>query len=231
MPPDPVGEPPWAMQLAVRAEKAEPPAHSAVCEAAAMAVVRLLADPRSAADGDPAGPGEPAAPGAWYAAVHRWESGRIRKVTRRARSVRWAAVQALPGVTVGHAGAWVRAFVPGPVTDVPTELAKLQVAGLDLADDAVPEPPPDVPYGAIALNPGVPMTTGKAAAQAAHAAHLLLRQDGPGSAAWVAGGLEVRLVRQGAWRECVGRAAVVVRDAGYTEVPPGTMTAIGRLVR
>src|SRR5437868_11135737 len=141
------------MQLVVRAEKADPPNHSAVCEAAAMAVVRLLTDPRAV---------EPE--GEWRWAVHEWESRRIRKVTRRARGVRWPEVEKLPGVTVAHAGAEVRAFVPGPVSDIPPELTKLQVAGLDL-EEGEPAPLPEPPYAVVALNPDVTMTTGKAAAQ------------------------------------------------------------------
>jgi peptidyl-tRNA hydrolase len=210
---------PWAMQLAVRLERRQPPTHSAVCAAAAMAVVRVLTEP------DPG----------WREAVGQWEAGRIRKVTRRARGVRWAAVQTLPGVTVEHAGAEVRAFVPGPVTEVPPELAKLQVAGLDLTDgaadddDQAGEPLP--PYAAVALNPDVPMSTGKAAAQSGHAAHLLLRQAAEsGRSAWLAAGLCVHLVRAQTWRRCVERATVAVRDAGFTEVPPGTVTAIAWLV-
>nr|BFE34669.1 aminoacyl-tRNA hydrolase [Actinomadura rugatobispora] len=213
-------DPPWAMQLVARSEKAAPPAHSAVCAAAATAVVRLLTDPRAA---DPEGE--------WHERVHHWESHRIRKVTRRARGVRWPEAQALPGVTVDEDGAEVRAFVPGPVTEVPPELAKLQVAGLDLADDEEPKPPPEPPYAAIALNPDVPMTTGKAAAQSGHAAQLLLRQADPARvAAWIEGGLRVHIARDVPWRRCVEQATVAVRDAGFTEVPPGTMTAIGWIV-
>ncbi|RAY12118.1 hypothetical protein DPM19_26850 [Actinomadura craniellae] len=205
------------MQLAVRAEKADPPSHDAVCEAAAAAVVRLLTDER-VVGGDE---------GEWAAQVHRWESGRIRKVARRARGARWRAVLELPGVTVEHAGAQVRAFVPGPVDDVPAELAKLQVAGLDLPAADPPAPPPEPPYAALALNPDVAMSTGKAAAQSGHAAHLLLRRaPAPAVAAWLAAGARVHLVRGAPWRECARRATVAVRDAGFTEVPPGTMTAV-----
>lgn len=216
---DPLDDPPWAMQLAVHAEKAAPPAHGAVCEAAAMAVVRLLTDPRSQAEGE------------WHEAVRSWESGRIRKVARRARGIRWRNAQELPGVTVDHAGAEVRAFVPGPVSEVPPDLAKLQVAGLDLADDEDPKPPPEPPYAVLALNPHVTMTTGKAGAQSGHASQLLLHEGGPREvAAWLAGGLRVHLARDVPWDECVRHATVAVRDGGFTEVPPGTMTAIAWLV-
>lgn len=206
------------MQLVVRAEKADPPGHGAVCEAAATAVVRLLTDPR-------------AVEGEWRDAVREWESRRIRKVTRRARGVRWPEAAALPGVTVEHAGAQVRAFPPGPVSDVPPQLAKLQVAGLDLADGE-PEPAPEPPYAAIALNPDVTITTGKAAAQCGHAAQLLLRQGRRKDvAAWVEAGAAVRLARDVPWRDCVKKPAVAVRDGGFTEVSPGTMTAIAWIVR
>lgn len=207
------------MQLVVRAEKADPPSHGAVCEAAATAVVRLLTDPR-------------AVEGEWRDAVREWESRRIRKVTRRARGVRWPEVQALPGVTVEHAGAQVRAFPPGPVSDVPPQLAKLQVAGLDLAEAEEPPPPPAPPYAAMALNPDVTITTGKAAAQCGHAAQLLLRQGRRKDvAAWVDAGAPVHLARDVPWSMCVKKAAVAVRDGGFTEVPPGTMTAIAWIVR
>lgn len=209
------------MQLVVRAEKADPPNHAAVCEAAATAVVRLLTDPRAA------GP-----EGEWREAVREWESRRIRKVARRARGVRWPEAQALPGVTAERPGAQVRAFPPGPMSDVPPELAKLQVAGLDLADEGEPGPPPEPPYAAIALNPDVTITTGKAAAQCGHAAQLLLRQGRRKDvAAWLEGGARVHLTRDVPWRRSVKQATVAVRDGGFTEVPPGTMTAVAWIVR
>ena len=49
---DPEGEAPWAMQLVARVEKALPPTHIAICEAAATSVVRLLADTRSQPGGE-----------------------------------------------------------------------------------------------------------------------------------------------------------------------------------
>jgi hypothetical protein len=209
---DPLDQPAWAMQLVLRVEKSAPPAHLAVCEAAAMAATTLLADPRSAPGGE------------WYEAVMSWESRRIRKVVRRARGVRWEALDALPGVLVDHEGAPARAFVPGPVTDVPPEISRLQVGGTDLPRDEEPKPPPEPPYALLALNPGVTMTTGKAAAQCGHAAHLLLRTVG----AWP--GLRVRVVEPDDWSRAVAEADAVVRDGGFTEVAPGTMTAVARLI-
>lgn len=209
---DPADEPPWAMQLALRVDKSAPPSHRAACEAVAVAVVRLLADPRSAPGGE------------WHGAVLNWEGRRIRKVVRRARGVRWDALAVLPGVLVDHDGAQARAFVPGPVTDVPAEIARLQVGGTDLPRDEADKPPPEPPYALITLNPDVPMTTGKAAAQCGHAAQLLLR----GRGAWP--GMRVRVAVADDWRRAVADADVTVRDGGFTEVAPGTMTAVARLI-
>jgi hypothetical protein len=209
---DPVDEPAWAMQLVLRVEKSAPPSHLVVCESAAMAAVTLLADPRSAPGGE------------WHEAVAAWESRRIRKVVRRARGVRWEVLDDLPGVLVDHEGAPARAFVPGPVTEVPAEIARLQVGGTDLSREEESKPPPAPPYALVTLNPGVTMTTGKAAAQSCHAAHLLLRATGT----WP--GLRVHVVEPADWTQAVAAADVVVRDGGFTEVAPGTMTAVARLV-
>jgi len=209
---DPLDQPAWAMQLVLRVEKNAPPPHLAVCAAAAMAVVTLLTDPRSAPGGE------------WHEAVGAWESRRIRKVVRRARGARWTALDELAGVLVDHEGAPARAFVPGPVTEVPPEISKLQVGGTDLPRDEEPKPPPAPPYALLGLNPGVTMTTGKAAAQCGHAAHLLLRAIG----AWP--GLGVHVAEPADWNGAVAEADAVVRDGGFTEVAPGTMTAVARLV-
>ena len=87
------------MQIAVHYDKVHPPRRIDVAEAAARAVVALLAAPASA-------PG-----GVWSPAVGYWRDGRIRKIVRRARGKRWEEVQEIDGVTVtqdGPAG-WGRA--------------------------------------------------------------------------------------------------------------------------
>lgn len=215
---DPPGEPPWAMPIVVRIEKgAEPgaePTALAVAEATATAVVRLLDDPRTTS-------------GEWATPTRRWLDGRIRKVARRARGSRWTATAALPGVTVTHEGAEVRAFVPTPTDAVPAEIAKLQVSGLEL-----PLGKPSSPrVGAldIALTPHVTMSPLKAAVQAAHAAQLAystISDDGVSS--WREVGFAVRVSYPDAatWARLTSSARVVVRDAGFTEIPPGTRTAL-----
>ncbi len=217
--PDPPGDAPWAMPIVVRVEKGSEPDAVAVAEAVAIAVVRLLDDPRSA-DGE------------WAPCVGRWLDGRIRKVARRARGARWEAAAGLPGITVSHQGATARAFVPTSTAAVPPAIAKLQVSGLELAP-GTPSPPRP---GAlpIALTPHVAMSPLKAAVQVAHAAQLArdalaVRGDvEPDLQTWRATGFDVRLVRPDAdeWARFATSAAVVVRDAGFTEIPPGTRTAV-----
>jgi peptidyl-tRNA hydrolase len=211
---DPPGEAPWAMPIVVRVEKGAEPTAVAVAEATATAVVRVLADPRST-DGE------------WAAAVSRWLDGRIRKVARRARGSRWTAAQTLPGVTVVHDGAEVRAFVPTATDAVPPEIAKLQVSGLELPPG---EPtPPRAGALSIALTPHVTMSPLKAAVQAGHAAQLayhVMSDDQLSS--WREAGFDVRVCYPdaAAWARLASSARVVVRDAGFTEIPPGTRTAL-----
>jgi len=208
---DPPGEAPWAMPIVVRAEKGAEPTAAAVAEAVATAVVQFLEDPRSV-DGE------------WHEEVQRWLDGRIRKVARRARGSKWDAVLSLPGVTVAHAGAQVRAFVPGPTDAVPPQIAKLQVAGLDLEPGTPLSAAPGIL--AIAVTPHVTMSPLKAAVQVAHAAQLAVGlADVEG---WRATGFGVRLVRPDVeeWARLSASARVVVRDAGFTEIPPDTQTAI-----
>jgi peptidyl-tRNA hydrolase len=212
-----VSQAPWAMQLALRDDRPERPSHLAVCESAAVAVVLLLTDPRST---------EP--DGEWHPSVQRWRSGAIRKVVRRGRGVRFTAVEELPGVQVLRRGACVRAFVPGPTDRVPSELAKLQVGGTNQPERGEPSPP--VPGGlSIALTPLIAMTTGKAAAQSGHAAQLALQvMDRRSRRSWQQSDWAVRVLLPDAagWAKLERRAPVAVHDGGFTEVPPGTRTAL-----
>lgn len=217
---DPAGSAPWAMQLVVHAPKVDAPSTSAVCEAAAIATVALLGDARAA---DPDGP--------WRPSVQRWLDGRIRKIVRRARGSRWDAVRDLgDGVTVTHRGASVRAFVPGPVDGVDPLLSKLQVSGLVL-DDEPTTSPDDVPTDAVtvAVNPrlGLDEHPGKAAAQCAHGAQLAaMRMEPQRYDAWRAAGWPLAVIwpDEGSWDRMEADAPVVVTDAGFTVVAPGSRT-------
>ena len=213
--------PQYVLPLVVRVERATPPARTDALEAAALAVLTLLTDPRSHGDGDWAGP------------VTAWTDARIRKVVRRARGAEWRRAEALDGITVTRGSAELRVFPPVPLDGWPRDLARLQVAGTDLTD---PQPPPPPPPGlpALWLNPDLEMTAGKAMAQVGHAAQLGLSALDPAVAdRWRAGGfpLAVRTATARHWTELVRRDLPVVRDAGFTEVAPGTCTAVAEILR
>ena len=212
--------PQYALPLVIRVEKAAPPHRTDALEAAARAVLTFLADPRVA---------EP--DGEWAAAVRAWTDGRIRKVVRRARGAGWRRAAELPGITLTHGTAQVRVYPPVPVDGWPADLARLQVSGTELED---PEPPADPPNGSplLYLNPRLPMSAGKAMAQAGHAAQIAW--DGAGAtirSEWKGSGfdLAVRTAEPGQWTELEASGLPSVRDAGFTEVEPGSCTVIADL--
>jgi len=214
------GDPRWAMQLVMRVERADPPTRSALCEAAATAVVRLLADPRC----EQGGP--------WHPSVLRWASGPIRKHARRARGAAWERVQELEGVTVEHAGAQVRALVPTPLGGLPREVAKLPLTGWEpeVLGATVLDPERGGPLVvSITGDPVIPL--GKAVAAAGHAAQLAwLDLPRRRLSVWAATGFEVVVEHPGPerWRVVRRSAPVRVLDGGLTVVAPGTCTAVVR---
>jgi peptidyl-tRNA hydrolase len=133
--------------------------------------------------------------------------------------------------------AQVRALVPGRIAELPKEIARLQISGSDLPSDEAGPAPDDLP--ALLVNPEVAMTVGKAAAQVGHGTMLLASVLSPGDLeAWARRGyacsVRTPAVAQwkqlhpgddpaGAWRS---RRVIAVRDAGFTEVDPGTVTVL-----
>ena len=201
-----------AMQLVINLPKQDPPTRNAVLNDAARAAVSVCLDPRAGEEGF------------WRTGLDAWYSHRIRKVARRARNKPWDDVQALPGVTVGS----VRAFVPSAVTDVPHEIAKLQIKGTELEPGE--ELPLDDTAPLIAVDASLGMSAGKAAAQVGHASMLLAAaRDTAWVWRWAEAGfpLNVREVDTAEFRRlCSHQGAVPVRDAGFTEVAPGSTTVV-----
>ncbi|MFT4199984.1 peptidyl-tRNA hydrolase [Gordonia sp. (in: high G+C Gram-positive bacteria)] len=209
----------WAMQMALRVEKADPPQRAPLLVAAARAVVLLCLDERSA----PGGP--------WAASMDGWCDARIRKIARRARGAQWAAAQQVWGVTTESEGESARAFVPSRVGDVDQRVRKLQIEGTDVPGD-LPAQPSAGPV-VLWVNPDLPMTVGKTAAQVGHAAMLavsLLTVDE--TYRWLLDGcpLSVCAPTSEGWARLLVDAgqgrAVAVRDAGFTEIAPGSVTVI-----
>ncbi|MFD5115535.1 peptidyl-tRNA hydrolase [Streptomyces sp. NPDC058391] len=211
--------PQYVLPLVVRIEKAAPPARTDALETAARAVLVMLSDERSLGEGE------------WAEAMRDWQDARIRKVVRRARGAEWRRASELPGLTVttdAATAAEVRVFPPVPLDGWPKELAKLQVSGTDLDDPAEPSAP-DPAHPVLWLSPDLEMSAGKAMAQAGHGAQLawweLSETD---RKAWREAGfpLAVRTPDARRWQQLTVSGLPVVRDAGFTEIAPGSCTVV-----
>jgi hypothetical protein len=200
------------LPFVVRIERDEPPARIDALEAAARGVLLMLTADRPE----------------WAPALRAWDGARIRKVVRRARGADWRRALTVDGLDVAWHGAELRVYPPVPVDAWPPELARLQVGGTNLAQPDVPPPvAPGTPL--VLLSPHVEMSTGKAMAQAAHAAQLGWRDIGPSlRRRWQEADfrLAVRDAREEQWDGALRRGAPVVHDGGFTEVAPGTATAL-----
>lgn len=208
-----------AMQIVLHLPRVDPPPRSALLAAAATASVALCLDERVGPDGE------------WAQRYLAWKRSRIRKVTRRARGAQWLAANEVDGVTVDIDGAQARAFVPGPVGEVDPRIKRLQIGGTDLDHDEPGPADPDLPV--LWVNSRLGMTVGKAAAQVGHASMLLAGASTAEHALrWAERGFRcsVREADARQWQtladEVARGAAVAVRDAGFTEVAPGSMTVI-----
>ena len=83
----------------------------------------------------------------------------------------------------------------------------------------------------VSITPEPHLTTGKAAAAAGHAAQLAyLEMDVARRESWAEDGFSVavELPTTEEWTERISTSQVVVEDAGFTEVVPGTATAVAR---
>ena len=226
---------PWALPIVVRRSKTDIAAHQDVVAAVAEAVVTFLDDPRS----QPEGP--------WHEAVAYWRDGAIRKVVRRGDGKQFEDAAALDGIRLtregreGYGLVDVLVLPPGPVQPLPRELKKLQVGGTEfpVAEEAADGPeaaaggPAEQDEAArlvtIELSPEVELTTGKAAAQCAHAAQLVYEQmPADRRDEWRDEGFQVRVVTPARSVWDADDAPVRVIDAGFTEVDGPTETARGR---
>lgn len=218
-----------AMPIVLHIPKSDPPSRSALLEAAAAATVALCLDPR-------VGPGPDGEPGPWQERFLAWNDARIRKVSRRARGSQWRAVQDLDGVTVEVDGAQARAFVPGPVGDLDPRMSRLQIGGTDVEPDDPAPASASASARVLWVNAALGMTVGKAAAQVGHASMLLAGAlDIEEARAWAVDGYRcaVRDADPVQWTNLLAQVtdgtAIAVRDAGYTEVDPGSVTVIAPL--
>jgi peptidyl-tRNA hydrolase len=219
---------PRALNLVVRMEKGDDVYFGDVTRAAGLAVLRLLYDERAVNE--------------WEEPIALWRAGRIRKLCRRARGAAWERTGSLDHVEVSVGSAAVRAFVPTLVDAQPPELSKLQLQGTEFAESVVRSLfAANTP--AIRINPDVAMSGPKAVVAAAHALQLVaekweLRRP-EAMLGWLSGdaAFSVEKLDDPLWRAASVTEAnlggefccAVVSDAGFTEVIPGTVTAVGLL--
>lgn len=192
-------------------DKSEPAAHRDAVAAAAVASVRSYAATQDSQ--------------AW----ENWLYGRFTKTVRRANPStfeRLAAEAPSGPVSVGRAQAI--AFEPVTYGEMPKKLAKLQVSGTQLPDEP-PAPQPDT-APCVILNLDLEMSTGKAAAQAAHALlSWYLALPLPEQLAWEHAGwpAAVQFIPGARFTELAAGpgAGPLIVDAGMTEIAPDTATA------
>ena len=177
----------------------------------------------------------------WSGAFEAWSTRSFRKVTLRARGSAWTKLTALDAAFAPTREApLVCALPPRLRSESGSLLRSLQVFQPDpaslLPSPALtpPAPDPSAPSMAFVLNPAATMSVGKQMAQVAHAVLMCAWSDWSRAprytaafAAWTAAGYPCHLLPSSQWADLHANAdGVVVRDAGLTEVDPGTETVI-----
>lgn len=218
---------PWVQPIIV----AKTGEHTATIRAAARASVAVADQPHPSPD----------YPSSNYL---EWLDGPFTKTVRRASGAHiakltsWADSAGLPyafvAATQVSAGTLVRsvavAFTPMRYADLPKLISQCQVAGTDLPGAQSASGPVGAP---LVVHVDNTLTTGKAAAQAAHAAWAYklthTGADAPlsSTSADALARLRVVCVDAAELRTRADRdGALAVRDAGLTEVASGTLTAV-----
>lgn len=210
---DPEGETPWAMQFVVKDTKDFTPLQLANAVATATSqFLDTIEHGTARAD-----------------AVKRWMEGRIRKILRRAKNSGWHALEELPHETYLVEGVEIRVFDPSSMDEIPRAISKCQVSHLTTIPEQTAKIGPAEALLDIYTNRSLNMSPAKAAIAAGHVAQLMGLKLSPADyEKWRKSGFKVRTSTLGILGEFEALAAsVAVRDAGLTEVPSGSITAIG----
>lgn len=178
---------------------------------------------------------------------NHWLAGPFTKTVRRgtardlAKVVTWAQEARVPYQVVERGTSKAVALLPMPYPDLPACVARLQVSGTDLPrlHDTTGDTMADTGFGAgadawVTLYVDQALTTGKAAAQAAHALWAWMldwtQQAEPAEVSAFTRTqrpTHLQLVSQATLRDLAERPDhFAIRDHGLTEVAPNTLTAI-----
>lgn len=169
-----------------------------------------------------------------------WLAGPFTKTVRRTNAsglakVRdWCTENNVPFHQMSSGSSTALALPPMRYADMPKVVAKAQVNGTDFA--RLPDPGHNASRVKVHLHVNDELTTGKAAAAAAHALWAwflrLTNSEHPEAATaaeqWLrSAAFAADLTPPAELAELEGRADVVaIRDAGFTEVDPHTLTAL-----
>lgn len=158
-----------------------------------------------------------------------WLDGRFAKSVRRAKAGQFAALTPDAASVVEVGAAKAAAFIPSTYEDLDPTLAKLQVSGTDFERSGTWERSPHEGGPWLLVNDGLGMTTGKAAAQAAHGLFVwFLNASADLRRWWIADGcpFAVEGVPATEFAKASQNAQVTINDAGFTEIEPGSATVI-----
>lgn len=164
--------------------------------------------------------------GKWEDSLDLWMRGQVRKVVRRARGQVWENLQNnLDYLYVQHNNVEMMVFEPHLLDNIPPVLKKLQVQGIEFNNN-IPSGELETGFN-FAVDPLLGMSTGKSIAQVAHAAQFLLMTEQPDVLGdWFQKGCPSHYTR---W-ESITDPTVQVVDAGFTEIPPDSLTVKGVLL-
>ena len=207
------------LNLVVQMEKDRPVHEADLLKAVGVAVLEVLFGEKGQ--------------GAWRHEIDLWEKGRIRKLVRRARGAKWEATRQLDHIEVKVGTAVVRGFSPCLSSEQPKELSGLQMSGTEALRGQYSGAGFDEGRCGLVVmvNPHLGMSSAKAAVQGAHACQLAAKllssqeMDEMRTKGW---NVKVEMAVEKQWDEIRRTPGVVaVRDAGFTEIEPGSLTAFG----